>query len=671
MTTSGQGLKRWLLGAPLPSDKAEGQLLRKRMALPIFSSDMLSSVAYGPQELLLMLTAGGLAFLAFAPWVAAAVVALMIIVIVSYRQLIRAYPSGGGDYEVASKNLGENAGLVVASALLIDYVLTVAVSVASGVDNLISAVPSLHSWRIEIAVAVVIALIAVNLRGVAESSKAFAAPTYFFIFTVAVMIVVGVAREVFGALPQAESAGYTVEHQDLATAGLILLFLRAFASGCSALTGVEAIANGVQAFRRPKITNAQRTLVTMGFIAVTAFVGITFLALKTNVHYAADACDLQGFANCDTQAQRSVMAQIAAAVFGGTGSLGFYAVQAATMLVLFLAANTAFNGFPSLGSVLSRDRYAPKALQARGDRLVFSNGVIILGALAAVLEVVFRANVNLLIQMYIIGVFISFTLGQTGMVVHWTRKLRRGHQPHLAAAKMKRIRALNFAGAITTGTVFVIVTITKFTHGAWIVFMVMPVLLFVMRRINRYYGAVDQQIEPDPSTVFGSFGDHAIVLVHKVQTPVLKALDYAIAAQHQSLEAVHVATDPSALPELHKAWAMQRIRLPLTILPSPYRDVSTPLVEYIRQHREQHGSEVVSVYIPQYVFGHWWEGLLHNRKARRIRHRLVLCPGVAVVLVPWLLDSSRALYTRPPRPIPGLERRGVAALPVVRENTRR
>lgn len=670
MTASGREFKRWVIGKPLSSDKAEGQLLKKRMALPIFSSDMLSSVAYGPQELLLMLTAGGLAFLAFAPWVAAAVVALMVIVVTSYRQLIRAYPSGGGDYEVASKNLGENAGLVVASALLIDYVLTVAVSIASGVDNLISAFPGIHAWRIEIAVAAVIGLIAINLRGVAESSRAFAAPTYFFIFTVFVMIVVGVAREIFGTLPQAESAGYTVEHTDLATAGIILLFLRAFASGCSALTGVEAIANGVQAFRRPKITNAQRTLVTMGIIAVTAFIGITFLALKTNVHYAAEACDLQGFANCETEAQRSVMAQIAAAVFGGTTSIGFYMVQAATVLVLFLAANTAFNGFPSLGSVLSRDRYAPKALQARGDRLVFSNGVIILGALAAVLEIVFRANVNLLIQMYIIGVFISFTLGQTGMVVHWTRKLRRGNSPALALAKMKRIRVLNFVGAITTGTVFVIVTITKFTHGAWIVFLVMPFLWFFMRKINRYYAAVDEQIAPDASTVFGSKGDHAIVLVHKVQNPVLKALDYAIAAEHESLEAVHVATDPSAIPQLEKDWAMQRIRLPLTIISSPYRDVSTPLIEHIRWHREQHGSEVISVYIPQYVFGHWWEGLLHNRKARRIRHKLILCPGVAVVLVPWLLDSSRALYTRPQRAIPGLERRGISTLPVIRENAK-
>jgi amino acid transporter len=653
----------------LPSDKAEGQLLQKRMALPIFASDPLSSVAYAPQELLLMLTAGGLAFLAFAPWVAAAVVGLMIIVVVSYRYLIRAYPSGGGDYEVASTNLGKRAGLVVAAALLVDYVLTVAVSVASGVDNVISAFPELGRLRIEIAVLCVVILVAVNLRGVAESSKAFALPTYFFIGSVGIMIVVGALRSVFGVLPPAESAAYGVAHQDLAQAAVALLLLRSFASGCAALTGVEAIANGVQAFRKPKVRNAQRTLFAMGAIAISLFVGLTYLALQTNVHYVHDPCELEGLADCENATQRSVIAQVAASVFGGDESVGFFAVQITTALVLFLAANTAFNGFPLLGSVLARDRFAPKAMLARGDRLVFSNSVLALGIAASLLLIGFRANLNLLIQMYIIGVFVSFTLGQSGMVVHWTRELRK-HGVERAAPRIKFIRAINLVGAVTTGVVLVVVTITKFTHGAWIVFVVGPILWWLMLRVNRYYGEVDEQIAPDPATAFGSTGDHAIVLVHRVQKPVLKALDYAIAADHANLEAVHVATDPSAVAELQRAWAMQRIRIPLTILDSPYRDVSSPLIEHIKRHREEHGSEVISVYIPQYVFGHWWEGLLHNRKARRIRHRLILCPGVAVVLVPWLLDSSRALYTRPPRPMPGLERRGVAALPVVRQQSR-
>lgn len=636
------------------------------MALPIFASDPLSSVAYAPQELLLILAGGGLAFIGFTPWIAAAVVLLLAIVVISYRQVVRAYPSGGGDYEVAAKNLGEGASLVVASALLVDYVLTVAVSVASGVDNVISAFPGLHAWRVEFALLCIVLLVTVNLRGVAESSRAFALPTYLFIGSVGVMIVVGVTRSLLGTLPDAESAGYTLHQNDLARAALAFLLLRAFASGCSALTGVEAIANGVQAFKVPKVRNAQATLVAMGTVAVTLFVGVTYLALKTHVLYTADACDLQGFANCESQAQRSVMAQIAASVFGGHNAIGFYAVQTTTALVLFLAANTAFNGFPQLGSVLSRDRYAPKAMQARGDRLVFSNGVIILGSAAAVLLLSFRANLTQLIQMYIIGVFVSFTLGQFGMVVHWTRQLRRGQVVRRTARTIHTFRIVNLVGAITTATVLVIVTITKFTHGAWVVFVLMPLLWLLMFKINRYYKAVAAQIAPDEVTRFGSPGDYAVVLVHTVNKPMLKALDYAIAANHDRVSAVHVSSDPEATEALRAAWRAREIPVSLTVLESPYRDVSSPIVEHLQKDRHRHGPAVVSVYMPFYVYGQWWEGLLHNRKSRRIRHRLQLCPGVAVVLVPWLLDSSQTLYTRPARPVPGLERRGLTGLPVTR-----
>ncbi|WP_228373654.1 APC family permease [Demequina soli] len=639
------------------------------MALPIFASDPLSSVAYAPQEMLLILAAGGTAFLAYSAWVAAAVVLLLVIVVVSTRQLVRAYPSGGGDYEVAARNLGERAGLIVASALLIDYVLTVAVSVASGVDNLISAFPAMHEWRVEIALVVVGLLIAMNLRGVAEASKIFAVPTYLFIGSIALMVIVGALRDVLGVLPVAESAQYAVEYSHLGETALVLVLLRAFASGCSALTGVEAIANGVQAFRRPKVKNAQATLVAMGAVAIGLFVGVTFLALRTHVHYLADPCDLHGLARCEGYVQRSVMAQIASAVFGGPHSIGFYLVQFTTAVVLFLAANTAFNGFPLLGSVLAKDRYAPKALLARGDRLVFSNGVLILGAAASLLLLVFRANLTMLIQLYIIGVFVSFTLGQTGMVVHWTREIRLFRHHGHPTRSLEISRGINAVGATATGLVLIVVTITKFTHGAWLVFALMPVLFVVMRRINRYYANVDAQVAPDPQTVFGAAGDHAIVLVHRVHKPTLKALDYAIAAKHTTLEAVHVATDPKAVAALRDAWDEQRIRVPLTIVGSPYRDVSTPLIEHIRAHRERHGSEVVSVYIPQYIYGHWWEGLLHNRKSGRVAERLALCPGVAVVLVPWLLDSSKALYERPGRPLIGLERRGLSGLPVVRRNS--
>ncbi|WNM23663.1 APC family permease [Demequina capsici] len=662
-------VRRLLIGAPLPSSAHEGQLLRKRMALPIFASDPLSSVAYAPQELLLILAAGGTALVAFTPLVATAVVTLLIVVVVSTRQLVRAYPSGGGDYEVAARNLGERAGLVVASALLIDYVLTVAVSVASGVDNIISALPGLHEWRVEIALACVAALVAINLRGVAEASKVFAIPTYLFIGSVLVMIVVGGVRDLTGSLPVAESARYAEHGAQLSQAAMVLVLLRAFASGCSALTGVEAIANGVQAFRRPKVRNAQLTLVAMGSVAITLFVGVTYLMLRTHVHYVADPCSLSGITSCDTYVQRSVIAQVASATLGGDRSVGFYVVQATTALVLLLAANTAFNGFPLLGAVLGRARYAPKAMLARGDRLVFSNGVLILGTAAGLLLLATDASLTVLIQLYIIGVFVSFTLGQTGMVVHWTRRAELLSRHGRATRGVHARRVVNVIGAAATSVVLVIVTVTKFTHGAWLVFLLMPVLWFLMLKVNRYYAAVEVQIAPDGSTRFGSSGDHAIVLVHTLHKPALKAIDYALAAEHASLEAVHVATSRSGARALRAQWEEMGMAVPLTILESPYRDVSTPLIEHIKSHRDEHGSEVVSVYAPHYVYGHWWEGLLHNRKLGRIEKRLALCPGVAVVLVPWLLDSTQALFERQPRPLVGLERRGVSGLPPVRRNS--
>ena len=663
MTNEVRSPKRWIIGDPLPSEKLEGQLLPKKLALPIFASDALSSVAYAPQELLLILTIGGLSFLNFAPWIAACVVLLLIVVVASYRQLIKAYPSGGGDYEVAHKNLGEKAGLIVASALLVDYILTVAVSVASGVDNIISAFPVLNNFRVEMAIGFIVILAAVNLRGVAESSKAFALPTYLFIASVGIMVVTGLVRVALGDTPVAETAHLAVKHEDIVNAGIILLLLRGFASGCSALTGVEAIANGVQAFRHPKIKNAQRTLTLMGGIAIVLFIGVTALALLTQVHYVENpAKDLEGFVT--GQPQRSVMAQIAAAVFGGDMTIMFYVVQGATALVLLLAANTAFNGFPLLGSVLARDEYAPKSLNTRGDRLVYSNGVLALGAVAALLLFIYQANLTQLIQLYIIGVFVSFTLGQTGMIVHWTRMLREGCAN---PGQVYRSRIINTTGAVLTFTVLVIVTITKFTHGAWLVFVIMPVIFIIMLRINRYYRRVEADITVDSTTTFGSNGDHAIVLIGRMQKPTLKALDYAIAARHDSIEAIHVNIDDAAVVALQAEWKRQNIQVPLTIVSSPYRDISMPLIKYIKHHREEHGSEVITVYTPLYIVGHWWESILHNHKGRRIRHKLMLCPGVTVALVPWLLDSTKAIYTRPQRPLPGQARRGEPVRPVMRK----
>ncbi|MEO6115382.1 MAG: APC family permease, partial [Pseudolysinimonas sp.] len=656
--------KRWLLGDPLPSDKLEGQLLPKHLALPIFASDPLSSVAYAPQELLLILLIGGLSFLAFTPWVAGAVVLLLIVVVTSYRLLIKAYPSGGGDYEVARKNLGEKAGLVVASALLVDYIMTVAVSVASGVDNIISALPMLNGIRVEMAVVFVVILAAVNLRGVRESSKAFAVPTYLFIGSIAVMIVVALVQTVLGHAPVAETAGFAIKGQSIAQAAVVLLLLRAFSSGCSALTGVEAISNGVQAFRRPKIQNAQKTLVAMGGIAIILFSGLITVALISGVRYVEDTCNLVGFVDCHTAPQRSVIAQIAASVFGNN-SLPFFIIQAATALVLLLAANTAFNGFPLLGSVLATDLYAPKSLATRGDRLIFSNGVLALAATAIVILIVFGANVTSLIQLYIIGVFVSFTLGQTGMIRHWRRLLREG-TGELKRGQVRTYLVINSFGAFMTFSVLVIVTITKFTHGAYIVFIIMPILFILMLGVNRYYRDVDKEIEADATTRFGAQGDHAIVLVGKLTKPVLKALDYAIAARHETIEAVHVSIDEAATDELERQWAEHNIKIPLRVLDSPYRDISVPLIKYIKACRVNNGSEVVTVYTPQFVVGHWWEYLLHNHKARRIRHKLMLVHGVMLALVPWLLDSSDLIYGRRSRPLPGQDRRGEPRRPVQR-----
>ncbi|MEY3537502.1 MAG: hypothetical protein RL645_316, partial [Actinomycetota bacterium] len=401
-----------LLGKKLSSKNLDHQLLPKTVALPIFSSDPLSSVAYGPQELLMILTLGGIGLLSMAPGIAALVVLLLTVIVLSYRKVIKAYPSGGGDYEVAMKNLGKKPALIVASALLLDYVMTVAVSIASGTDNLISAFPELNPWRVEIAAGFVIFLLAVNLRGVRESGVAFAIPTYLFITSVFVMIGTGFYKFLTGQPLVAYSAGFEVtpldQVENTMNAALILLVLRAFASGCSALTGIEAIANGVPAFRKPKVKNAQTTMTLMGFTAVLMFIGVTALALISKVHYAENPCEqLPDWTACATDPQMSVMAQIGGAVFGYNNWM-FYVIQAGTAAVLLLAANTAFNGFPLLSSVLAQDKFAPKALLTRGDRLVYSNGMLSLSAAALILIIAYQASVTGLIQLYIIGVFTSF-----------------------------------------------------------------------------------------------------------------------------------------------------------------------------------------------------------------------------------------------------------------------
>ncbi len=649
-------LKRVIIGTPMSSENAGHSLLPKRLALPIFASDALSSVAYATQEILLVLTVGGTAFLYLTPWLALAVAVLMGAVVLSYRQLVKAYPTGGGDYEVATKNIGRSAGVVVASALLVDYVMTVAVSVSSGVDNIISAVPSVHEYRVLMAVGFVIVLAAVNLRGIREAGLTFAVPTYLFAAGVFIMIVTGLIRIIVGDAPVAESAHFGVDpHQgygSLSFLALLFLALRAFSSGCTALTGVEAIANGVPAFRPPKARNAQRTLAAMGAIAVAMFLGITMLALVSKVHItdpSSNSCLLKGAVNCAHRPQRTVIAQVAGAVFGGPHSVGFFYIQAATALILVLAANTAFNGFPLLGSILARDSNLPRQLNNRGDRLAYSNGIVALALVASILIVIYKADVTRLIQLYIIGVFTSFTLGQSGMVRHWNRLLRTERDPG-ERRRINSSRSINAFGASFTGLVLVIVIITKFTKGAYLVLIAMPILYAIMRGINKHYSRVSQElISEDVGLVLPS-RNHVIVLVSKVHKPTLRALAFAKATRPDTLTALTVNVDDDETRALQAEWQRHDLPVPLTVLESPFREVARPLIGYIKKLRTDRPRDVVSVFIPEYVVSRWWEQLLHNQSALRLKGRLLFVPGVMVTSVPWLLDAEAAKKRRPIRP---------------------
>src|SRR5580693_2408990 len=486
-------VKRVLVGRPMQSDKLGHTLLPKRIALPVFASDALSSVAYATEEILIVLSVGGIAlFTGYTPWIALAVGVLMLVVVASYRQNVHAYPSGGGDYEVASTNLGQRVGLAVASALMVDYTLTVAVSVSAGVANLASAFPVLDSHVTLIAVIVVVVIALMNLRGVRESGTAFAIPTYCFIGVVALLIIVGFTRLGLGHHLESDSAHYRIKvSREFTGVALIFLLLRAFSSGCTALTGVEAISNGVPAFRKPKSKNAATTLALLGGVSVSMFAGITALALASHVHAGLPA-DLIGVPPGQTPS--TVIAQVGRAVFGDTSPL-FYVLQLFTALILVLAANTAFNGFPVLASILSRDGNMPRQLRNRGDRLAFSNGILLLAGFAILLIVVFQASPTRLIQLYIIGVFVSFVCSQTGMIRHWNRLLATG--PDKAVRRrMIRSRTINTVGACVTAVVLVIVLVSKFASRAWIVVVAMPIIWLTMRGIHNHYEQVRQELTP-------------------------------------------------------------------------------------------------------------------------------------------------------------------------------
>ncbi|MGA5122296.1 amino acid permease [Streptomyces pseudogriseolus] len=663
--------KRILIGRALRSDRLGETLLPKRVALPVFASDPLSSVAYAPGEVLLVLSIAGLSAYHFSPWIAVAVVVLMFTVVASYRQNVHAYPSGGGDYEVATTNLGPKAGLTVASALLVDYVLTVAVSISSGIENLGSAIPFVVENKVACAIGVIVLLTLMNLRGVKESGTLFAIPTYVFVAGVFLMIAWGAFRGVvLGDDMRAPTADFEIkpEHPGLAGFALLFLLLRAFSSGCAALTGVEAISNGVPAFRKPKSRNAATTLAMMGLLAVTMFCGIIGLAMATDVRMAENpAKDLihDGAPLGPDYVQDPVISQVAEAVFGH-GSLLFIVLAAATALVLFLAANTAYNGFPLLGSILAQDRYLPRQLHTRGDRLAFSNGIVLLAGAAGLLVWLYGADSTRLIQLYIVGVFVSFTLSQTGMVRHWNRLLGAEKDP-AARRRMVRSRAINAFGAFFTGLVLVVVLLTKFTHGAWVALLGMCIFYATMTAIRRHYDRVAEEIAAPGAPTDDSVRPsrvHSVVLVSKVHRPALRALAYAKLLRSDTLEALSVNVDAEETRALREEWERRDIDVPLKVLDSPYREVTRPVIEYVKSLRAQSPRDVVSVIIPEYVVGHWYEHFLHNQSALRLKGRLLFTPGVMVTSVPYQLESSEAAKLRARKrqdwAAPGSVRRGPA-----------
>jgi amino acid transporter len=600
----------------------------------------MSSVAYAPEEIFLVLSVAGISAYAYTPWIGLSVAIVMAVVVASYRQNVHAYPSGGGDYEVATVNLGPTAGLTVGSALMVDYVLTVAVSISSAASNIGSALPFVAQHKVLFAVAAIVLLTAVNLRGIRESGTAFAIPTYAFIVGMFLMLGWGFFRiYVLGEDVHAESSSFTLNAEDSHLYGIAFAFLiaRAFSSGCAALTGVEAISNGVPAFQKPKSRNAATTLLLLGSIAIVLLMGIIILAQKIGIVYAHNPQE-QLVGAPEGYHQKTLIAQIAEAVFSGF-PIGFFFMAIVTALILVLAANTAFNGFPVLGSILAQDRYLPRQLHTRGDRLAFSNGILFLSGAAIAFVVVFGAEVTKLIQLYIVGVFVSFVLSQTGMIKHWTRHLK-SETDKAQRARMQRSRVINSIGLAMTATVLIIVLITKFAAGAWIAIVAMVAIFIVMKMIRKHYDSVAAELEEQEWDGVLPSRTHSIVLVSKLHMPTMRALAYARATRPDTLEAITVNVDEPDTRALVREWEKSDVTVPLKVIESPYREITKPVLDYVKRVRRDAPRDVVTVFIPEYVVGHWWEQILHNQSALRLKSRLLFQPGVMVTSVPWQLSSS-------------------------------
>ena len=601
-------LKRLIVGAPIPLAQARHERLSKTVALAVFSSDAMSSVAYATEEILLILVLAGTAAAHLTVPIALAIAGLLLVVSVSYQQTIHAYPSGGGSYIVARANLGPTAGLIAAGALLIDYVLTVSVSVAAGVAALTSAVPWLLTHRVLLGIAFTAAIAYANLRGVRESGRVFAVPTYLFIVTFGALVGTGLVRWLTGTLPPAAAPQAVATTQTLTW----FLVLRAFASGCTALTGVEAISNGVPAFKPPEARNAALTMGWMAVVLGTLFIGVSVLASALGIAPLAD---------------ETVVSQVARRLFGD--GFPYYLVQGSTTLILVLAANTSFADFPRLNSLLARDRYAPRQFRTLGDRLVFSNGILILAGLAAALIVVFGGDTHALIPLYAVGVFISFTLSQAGMVRHWLTDGGAGWRWRLG---------VNGLGALVTGAVTVVIAVTKFTHGAWIVVFLIPLLVLGFRAIHRHYDTVAEELSLEHLVEEPPVSNTVLVLVGDLHMGVVKALRYAQSLS-PSPKAVYVELDPSATARLEERWSKGGCGVPLVVLASPYRSMLRPLLDYVGRIRERDANSVVTIVIPEFVPRRWWQHLLHNQTALLVKGALLFRRGVVVVDVPFHLET--------------------------------
>jgi amino acid transporter len=600
-------LKRWLVGPPMPLAQARHERLTKRVALAVFSSDALSSVAYATEEILLILVLAGVAAAHLTVPIALSITALLVIVTISYQQTIHAYPSGGGSYIVARANLGTLPGLVAAAALLVDYVLTVSVSVAAGVAAITSAFPELATHKVALGVLCVAGIAMANIRGVRESGRIFAVPTYVFIVSFGLLVAVGAYRLLTGTLPPA------VPSPVASTEALTwFLVLRAFSSGCTAMTGTEAISNGIPAFRSPESRNAAITLGVMALILGTLFVGITVLASALGILPAEN---------------ETVVSQIARRLFGS--GLFYYLIQASTALILVLAANTSFADFPRLASLLARDRFVPRQFASLGERLVFSNGILVLAGFAALLIVIFGGETHALIPLYAVGVFISFTLSQAGMVRHWWTHRVPGWRRRLV---------VNGVGATTTGLVAMVIAVTKFTHGAWIVVLVIPILVWSFLAMRRHYEEVALGLSLQGFDSPPEFQHTVLVLIGDVHRGVVRAIQYArTLAPTAAVRAVYVETDPAQTSRLEDKWARWGLGVPLVVLTSPYRSLLRPLLDYIDHIQSRGDDQMVTVVLPEFLPRRWWQHILHNQTALLVKGALLFRRNLVVADVPYLL----------------------------------